>query len=460
MKIKFKRGLYLTAIADRTHGFVPRWGMAPKLREQGIKALSLFKDGPPLSLDDWHRHGLKFEAPPLTNDGQPLVTRRGTPMNRIEAEAAATALKSQVLAQSNAHADIKRAPRSAARSRRDVPALLDAYLRHLETRTSKPTSPATIASYKSWRGPLDRIYAGIDVAALLRDDILALHETIADTSGLPMANGCIRLLRAAVNWAPVRQWPDRRDQVRSLGLKQSVAKIRLGLPNEMEALLLAADSPGLIMQRVDNQITQEQRAKLPTIIPRPHIGDALLVALYTTMREKDVLELEGCHLQDGRVCKIASKGQNNHSIEPIDIPILEPLAQRLQLAKARNANRGYRTPFIITAPNNDRHINGSAFRQDFAKVRHIASLIAPTLLGDEDKFGRQIKTFTFEDCRDTAITRMIEAGVTWKELSMYTTHTPQSIMKIIRHYLKMNPKWADEGGRKLMVYLKREGIAV
>jgi integrase len=84
------------------------------------------------------------------------------------------------------------------------------------------------------------------------------------------------------------------------------------------------------------------------------------------------------------------------------------------------------------------------FRHLFARVRDEAAKKTPTLVGED--------TAWFMDFRDTAVTRLAEAGCTIPEISTITGHEEKSAYNVLRHYLAHNSIMADSAIAKLVAY--------
>ena len=57
----------------------------------------------------------------------------------------------------------------------------------------------------------------------------------------------------------------------------------------------------------------------------------------------------------------------------------------------------------------------------------------------------------FQDYRDTAITQLAIAGTDHNELRAWSNHTNvNSLIKVLKHYMGEDAKFADQAGAKLM----------
>lgn len=71
-----------------------------------------------------------------------------------------------------------------------------------------------------------------------------------------------------------------------------------------------------------------------------------------------------------------------------------------------------------------------------------------------------IARLRFQDLRDTAVTRLAEAGCTAMEIHAITGHDLETIHRVMRHYLARTDKLADAALAKLTTWMQEEGIAL
>ncbi|PHS25496.1 MAG: hypothetical protein COA84_07725 [Robiginitomaculum sp.] len=444
-RIKGKTAPYLTArFLKKKDANLFRWGMAPRLIARGIKAFDLYTGGTPFSLEDWRARGFALDAVPVFHDGSALCTHNdGLPMEFSRAAQTAQTLVAILRTHDGRiAASTIPAPKPKLRT---ITALLDAYFKSSKFADK---AEATQASYKSWRPAIDDIFSQTLLGDIDDDLIKDWFEAIRKARGHFMAHGAFRLLRIAINWAPKRDWPNMREHVVGLGLKTPPPKVRVGDPEEMALLLHAFDDPAGFAS------IHNLRLNAPLPAARPAMGDALILALWTAQRKKDILAFTEHAFAGGRLRWITSK-----TGKPIDLPLLGPLPARIRLALARKrAAKKDHMELISTA-----HANApyrlQTFSHHFAQGRALAAKVRPSLIGQgRDKFNRPYKTFTFADCRDTAITRLGKAGCEPWEIAAWSNHAPAHVLTILRHYMDIDPEFADSAGKKLERMAKKLGI--
>lgn len=255
--------------------------------------------------------------------------------------------------------------------------------------------------------------------AINKPIILGLHEQLWEAKGLPMANGMLAVLRAAYSHG------ENRGRVHSnpclkLRLPSAAARLRVGTPAELEALMKAADDPAF---------------------DDAPIGDAIVIALYTVQRQADVLELEARNEDKGRVRFIQNKTGAR-----VMVPAVPQLLARLAAIRARRKDL---LPQILFNPRTGAPFKGDDFRHRYAALRRRAALACPSLA-----------TFMFMDLRDTGVTRLALAGCTVPEIAAISGHSMETIHAILKHYLELSEAHADAAIEKLRAWMEREGVRV
>lgn len=256
-------------------------------------------------------------------------------------------------------------------------------------------------------------------SAISKPIVLGLHEQLWEAKGLPMANGMLAVLRLAYSHGENRGKVHANPCLK-LRLPSAEARLRVGTPAELEALMKTADDPAF---------------------DDAPIGDAVVIALYTVQRQADVLELEARNEDKGRVRFIQNKTGAR-----VMVPAVPQLLARLAAIRARRKDL---LPQILFNPRTSAPFKGDDFRHRFAELRRRAALINPSLA-----------TFKFMDLRDTGVTRLALAGCTIPEIAAISGHSLETIHAIMKHYLELNEAHADAAIDKLIVWMEREGVRV
>jgi integrase len=276
-------------------------------------------------------------------------------------------------------------------------------------------------------------FADIHVGAITRRHLKNLWRELYRDRGHAMANGVLRVVSIMMTFAVDEEW--RRDNPASkLKIKQTAPRQVLWLPDELELIVKTADEMGKFS-----------------------IGDAVIVALHAGQRQGDTLALPERIFDESRVrlSQLKSNGKAR-----IDAPMTPALLARLAEIKARRAGgkvHALDRPLIQRdtdgTPHDDRHYFGKQFRL----VRDAAA----DKMGEDGKpLCPHIADKNFQDLRDTAVTRLALAGCTLPEIAAITGHDTESITRIIKHYLVLQPAMADAAIGKLTAWLEREAIAI
>jgi integrase len=191
--------------------------------------------------------------------------------------------------------------------------------------------------------------------------------------------------------------------------------------------------------RVDKVWTVDDEALFIANGGSRDLSDALLAALWTGLRQGDLLKMTWANY-DGRHIRVnTSKGRGKVRVM---IPVGSPLKLMLD---NRAAHRSTKTTVILTSSRGDPWTE-DGFRSSWAKACARAGIIG----------------LTFNDLRGTAVTRLALAGCTEAEIATITGHSLRDVRSILdAHYLHRDPALAESAIRKLenmIVQLPREEV--
>lgn len=431
-KFRIPRGLYLSSRVNAAKEIIFRWGMAPGLRKRGVKAIDLTDDaGRPLNL-------------------KAAIERARELTAALKGGAAAPAIKTSPgltvgdLLEAFLH-----------------PANLDAMV---NPRTGKPIAIATRRSYRGWAPAIEETFRDQPIAGVTEELLGQWYDTMKKIRGHAMAYCAWSLMRLILSWKR-KDWRqphiDWKAASRIGMVTAPPAKLRVGGRDELACLLMAMDNPEELYRR----LAAEGRAHNGPHIPaRPELGDTLVAAIWTTQRKATVLALTEFAVAGGRVRGVAQKNQQ-HTRRVIDMPQLGPLPQRLADALARKKARGIdsaKIAEIFIHPDLPRAYDADTHGDHFREARALAAKFFPSLIGEgQDAWGRKNLTFTFEDCRDTGMTRLHDAGCTLEEICSWSNHANvRSLMQLVSAYIEISGKTADRAGAKVTAWWNAAGGAV
>lgn len=398
---------------------------------------TLWRDGRPRFIPGPRERAMGFK-------GQDLKHADGRWFTMDEAHGFAMARQQEITAQRKLGRKLKSPPVPRGRAVQD---LWDAYtnsdkFKGNAAKKIKGLSTSSQSTYKKWIVPLEKEAVWLaPVAALDPIIIKALHGKVLQARGLAMANGMTRALSAALSWGRLHGWlPKVGGQV------MSNPASRLDLPGLPPRLRVATDAEIAALVAAADRVTAWG-------VPMSAVGDAVLTGLFSGQREKDVLEFVPGEQTSERVDLVQSKTGAR-----VSIPMAPRLAERIAAGRERRKTAGYRvvSPNVVINERTGLPYNGNTFQDHFAKVRRAA--IAGK--GDEVPPCETLKTFTFADLRDTAVTWYARAGATVPEIAAITGHSLASIHSILKHYLALDGHLADNAVNKLVDWMAREGMAV
>lgn len=302
-----------------------------------------------------------------------------------------------------------------------------------DRRDDDAIAPDTLRFYRSMIKPW-LACAGEEPAAALDAEIIeSLYKTQKAARGHSTAHAAYRALLAVLAFGVRIKWLPA-NEAKGLKLSRPRGRLRLGAPEEIKALVDAADA----IPALETLGGAEGRL----------IGDAIVAALWTGQRQQDLLACDlGHQLRDGFLI-FARTHEADFSQQKVrgrvdeggqaHVKVLPPLAMRL---------RGRSSGLLLPAPGGVRW-NAHTFRHAFAEVRARAAQACPSAA-----------SLQFRDLRDTAVTRLALAGVTIADIALWTGHSLKTIEAILKeHYLVSTRASADQVGERIEAWRKRTGV--
>jgi len=447
-----------------------RWTPAPIWRDRGFtKSFGLFGlPGTPL---DWRARG--FDIPPpgldLTEDGPPLSTDA--------AADACTAIVAQARAIHDGQTEgMAPAPRTATRS---LNTALDFFLAEAEAgrvMTSsmksgrpRPISANTIADYKKGLVPVRDIAGPEHPMALKREHLVALKDMQIEDGKHSMAATTARSISRAFNW--LRDHPDWKDHIPARDVYE---RLRVGTPDGRRRMADEAEAQTMFQALKDPralalELGLDKSADIPPA--RPGAAAAWLAALWTAQRGEDVLSFND-HAIDALPGRLAWRQLKTG--RRINIPVLDPLAEAIRLARATRAATPIQTDILFIDTDIDQtYIQATRtgklyyrrFNAHWRAARALAGLKVPSLIGRGlDPYGDPVLPLNFSDARDTAVTRLFEAQTgkegALAEIASWHGSSVKTLLDLLENYLVLNPRFADRAGDAYRNHAKAVGYKV
>ncbi len=442
-----------------------RWNPGPALRAAGFKGADLWTGGPALAREEWRALG--FDAPAA--DALRLKIGRAEPMGPAEAAKTAKALtlaaregvarrRAGETPPTHAHAVISPARRLT----------LAALIADFMAAKEKTLPAKTLVNYRSHLAPVLKAWGDELPAVLTKDRLDDLHQALA-ARGPHAAYKTVKTLQTALIWAAGRdRWrggamPLPENYLR-IGLRKPAARLRIATPDEGDALLLAFDDPlsaALCAPAADRKTAAALAGGLR---PRRSMGDALVMMLWTAARVGDALSLTPANLvtRDGADWISYRQAKTGAGVV---LPVVGALKQRLPDMLARRAivAREHRAPLTDDLPlilseetgAGYRSVRPSgvedhrAFNNLWIAYRALAALSVPSLAD-----------FRPQDGRDTAVTRLLDAGGSLAEIASWHGSSVEAVIGLQKHYLRIDDRHAKSAGAALGEWAKREGVKV
>lgn len=482
-----------------------RWNPGPELRKAGFRAVDLWASppGPQLDQNGWLAAGF-----PQCPEGAHLIASKisprkaNKPLSKTVAERMGALLTGIALGRCQAIRDqvvstplpLTTAPdahkyktyeeKLPKRKRQDQLTLNDLFDDFMTFKEREVQAKRLAAnSYNNLRANIRnlRVWCGDFPPMVLTKEIVEERFWYwRDNNGHAAADKLYGALRTALNWADGRQkylglMPPH-GAFNKLNLPKSSARLRVGTPEEMTALLTAFDDPHAIYDQLGTPfVDREHRALMSG-------GDAMTTLLWTcarvgdglSLRQSNLVTIEDRLMIDFRPSKSVRKGNDGKWVM---VPVMGPLAARLAQMQHRLKMMSYvgpylivrerhHDPYIVNDPNDpttpvDRERKHQRFTKVFNERLKLAGKICTSLLGEGyDRRGRPIQKFQALDFRDTAATRLYAATGSLESVSVYHGSSPRELAQLMAHYIEVQPEFAQQVGSQLDSYCQRNGISI
>ncbi len=468
-KKKPKSNLTFRVVGKKGEGVhLARWNPGPALRAGGFKAFDLWAaPGDGLSIVDWRAFGFdRAVTDELRKKPAEKARMKPTPAGRAAAIAAMlTDEARRIMIEGRADGA---GARPALKQALDVDALLDDFLAACRR---KSLAAKTLTNYETSLTAIRR-WIGAETPAIVTREFLEEGAIVLIARhGEHGGRRSMQTLQTALSWAAGRdKWrgaSPARDNYSNLNLAAPPARLRVGLKDELEALLTAVDDPCRLYAEFETPRADR------VLWPRPSLGDGLMLMLWSAARVNDALSMTDRTVEGGR---LVYRQQKTGTI--VSVPIFGPLAERLPLMQRRRRAvwQGHGLPvedaaeLAISEQDGRPYWRAKAatgeryhrpFNDDWNRHRALAGVKAPSLLGEGlNRLNEQNLAFRPQDCRDTAVTRLLEAGCELAELVTYHGSSVEEIVRLTKHYIEFAPAHATSAGEKLLKMAEAKGMRV
>ncbi len=254
------------------------------------------------------------------------------------------------------------------------------------------------------------------IRALTRETVQDYYQQLWNTGKHAKANAVLRVLQILLKFA----WDNghvSQNAAEKPGMVSIAPRLRIWSDAEIDSFVAAADAAGWHC-----------------------VADAVVYGVYLGQRQGDLLALRQISVQpDGDGFKLHMKQSKRGA--RVAIPLHPRAAERQRAAIRRRADRGVKTPAALWNNSTGSAWSADTFRHQFAAIR-----------ADVAKSLPSIADLWFMDTRDTAVTKLAEAGSTVPEICAVTGHDEPSAYQILKHYLSLTGEMAAAAIAKLMAH--------
>ena len=271
------------------------------------------------------------------------------------------------------------------------------------------------------------------VRAVTKPQALGFWQQSYDKRGHAMANGIKASVSAMFSYAELIGWRNEESNpFLKLRRPKLPPRIAIWTPDKAQAMVTISDTIAL-----------------------PEVGDAIVIGLHTSQRLGDVLDMPLRTFASDRVALTQMKRK-----ALIDAPMTSQLKARMTKVRERYAARSVidldaKAIVDLSGKAYDRY----AFNKAYRAVRDETVAQHPEFEVDL-RFAPRLSELTFQDTRDTAVTRLALAGCTLPQIAAITGHKPAHITSVIQHYLALDVAMADEAIARLSIWLDTNRIAI
>ena len=197
------------------------------------------------------------------------------------------------------------------------------------------------------------------------------------------------------------------------------------------------------------------------ILNVPSLANAVIIACHTALRQGDILDICEHHFKpkDNQINKPTLKVDTNKTGKLISIPLTDLAEQHINAAITRN--KAYKIKYdVIPAEipllacertlgdkNTFHPWKQKNFNTWFNKVKTEVIKTIP-----------EFKTKKFQDLRDTALTLLAKADVNKYGIASVSSHSFESVDKVLKHYIDPNAEMALDAIEKLNNFVGDEII--
>ncbi|HEV7371252.1 hypothetical protein [Arenibaculum sp.] len=274
-----------------------------------------------------------------------------------------------------------------------------------------------LAKIEAWAG-------NAPVKAITRELVQDYYEALMKTGRHAQANATIRVLRILLKYSWDKGLTSH-NAAEKPGLIGTAPRLRIWSDEEIDTFVAAADAQGW-----------------------HSVGDAVIYGVYWGQRQGDLLAMLEIQFQPDAFGTRRLRLRQSKRKAWIDIPAHPRVLARWEAQQARRTADGVKAPTILWQDTVKRPWKADNFRHVFGELRAAAAETVPS-----------IATAQYMDTRDTAVTKLAEAGCTIPQICAITGHDEDDAYKILRHYMAITGEMADAALAKLLAHEEQKRAA-
>lgn len=223
--------------------------------------------------------------------------------------------------------------------------------------------------------------------------------------------------------------------------------------NPLEKMRMRASKPRVVTWENDEILEFVKQAKLLNV---PSIGDMVILACHTSLRQTDLMGIKEHHYQpqnnqNQRASILVNIDKTGNIVNiPLTSLAMQSVQNLIERNKAHIAKYNVipaEVPLIISERTLGRHNSIYPWKQKsfntwFNKVKAKVTKTHP-----------QFKDKKFQDLRDTGLTLLAKADVNKFGIASVSGHSFGSVDSVLKHYIDLNGKMANEAITKLENHL-------
>jgi|GEM_PF-3588775 len=278
-------------------------------------------------------------------------------------------------------------------------------------------------------------FAADDVRAIDKPAMFTFAEILVHQKSRAMAHAIMAVVRRMFSYGEAKGWrPD--NPATRLGIGAPAPRVVTYEPAEVALLVQTADT------------YRERGAGFQSI------GDAFVLAIHQGQREGDTLRLPDAVAETGRMDVRQSKRG-----ALISVKLTRRAHCRMREALARKREAGLSATALIVNERTGRpYADANQFGKRFRKVR--AEACTTLIMAEEEGAAYRLFNKTFQDTRDTYLTRSHAAGNDAKRRAAVSGHDERTQVENEAHYIAVAAEQADEAQDALEAWMDEQGIAI